>query len=73
MKFIATAGVSLIAIVERMGAEVKTVLAMEDLRKRLIHEGADIDYQSPAEFSRFVVDEISRWTGVVKKPKVRVD
>lgn len=56
-----------------MGAEVKTVLAMEDLRKRLIHEGADIDYQSPAEFSRFVVDEISRWTGVVKKPKVRVD
>ncbi len=61
------------AIVERMSAEVKTVLAMEDLRKRLIHEGADIDYQSPPEFSRFVVDEISRWTGVVKRAKVRVE
>lgn len=61
------------AIVERLGAEVKTVLAMEDLRKRLINEGADIDYQSPAEFSRFVVDEISRWTGVVKKAKVKVE
>jgi tripartite-type tricarboxylate transporter receptor subunit TctC len=61
------------AIVERMGAEVKTVLAMEDLRKRLIHEGADIDYQSPAEFSRFVVEEISRWSGVVKKAKVKAE
>ena len=60
-------------IVERMGAEVKTVLAMEDLKKRLIHEGADIDYQSPAEFGRFVVEEISRWSGVVKKAKVRLD
>ena len=61
------------AIVERLGTEVKTVLAMEDLRKRLIHEGADIDYLSPAEFSRFVVDEIGRWTGVVKKAKVKVE
>ena len=49
------------------------MLAMEDLRKRLIHEGADIDYLSPAEFSRFVVDEIGRWTGVVKKAKVKVE
>ena len=61
------------AIVDRLGADVKTVLGMEDLKKRLILEGADIDYQSPAEFSRFVVDEISRWTGVVKKAKVKVE
>ena len=32
------------AIVERLSAEVKTVLGMEDVRKRLIQEGADIDY-----------------------------
>ena len=62
-----------LAIVERLSAEVKTVLNMEDLRKRLIQEGADIDYQSPAEYHRFVVEEIVRWTGVVKKAKVKVD
>jgi tripartite-type tricarboxylate transporter receptor subunit TctC len=61
------------AIVERLSAEVKTVLGMEDVRKRLIQEGADIDYQSPAEYHRFVVEEIVRWTGVVKKAKVKVD
>ena len=61
------------AIVERLGAEVKTVLAMEDLKKRLTHEGADIDYQSPAEFGRFVVEEIARWSGVVKKAKVKLE
>lgn len=61
------------AIVERLGNEVKTILAMDDVKKRLINEGADIDYQSPAEFHRFVIEEISRWGGVVKKAKVRLD
>jgi tripartite-type tricarboxylate transporter receptor subunit TctC len=61
------------AIVERMGAETKTVLGMDDLRKRLTQEGADIDYQGPAEFGRFVLEEISRWGGVVKKAKVKLD
>ena len=61
------------AIVERLGTEVKTVLGMEDLKKRLIHEGADIDYQSPAAFSQFVVEEIARWGGVVKKAKVKLE
>jgi len=61
------------AIVERLGAEVKTLLGADDVRKRLIQEGADIDYQSPAEYHRFVVEEIVRWTGVVKKAKVKVE
>ena len=61
------------AIVERLSAEVKTLLGAEDVRKRLTQEGADIDYQSPAEYHRFVVEEITRWTGVVKKAKVKVE
>jgi tripartite-type tricarboxylate transporter receptor subunit TctC len=61
------------AIVERVSTEVKTVLSIEDLKKRLNQEGADIDYQSPVEYHRFVVEEIVRWTGVVKKAKVKID
>ena len=61
------------AIVERLTAEVKTILTLDDIRKRLTQEGADIDYQSPTEFHRFVIDEIGRWGGVVKKAKVKLD
>ncbi len=61
------------AIVERLSNEVKTILAMDDVKKRLVNEGADIDYQSPSEYHRFVVEEIVRWTGVVKKAKVKVE
>jgi len=61
------------AIVERLGNEAKIILAMDDVKKRLANEGADIDYQGPAEFHRFVIEEISRWGGVVKKAKVKVD
>jgi tripartite-type tricarboxylate transporter receptor subunit TctC len=61
------------AIVERLGADVKWALAQDDVKKRLVNEGADIDYQSPAEFGRFVVEEIGRWSGVVKKAKVKLD
>ena len=56
-----------------MSAEVKWALAQDDVKKRLVNEGADIDYQSPAEFSRFVVEEIGRWSGVVKKAKVKLE
>ena len=60
-------------IVERLTGEVRTILALDDIRKRLTQEGADIDYQGPIEFHRFVIDEIGRWGGVVKKAKVRLD
>ena len=60
-------------VVERLSSEVKWALTQEDVKKRLVSEGADIDYQGPAEYHRFVIEEINRWTGVVKKAKVRLD
>ena len=61
------------AIVQRLSAEVKWALSQDDVKKRLVNEGADIDYQGPAEYHQFVVDEIGRWGGVVKKAKVKLD
>ena len=60
-------------IVQRLSAEVKWALSQDDVKKRLVNEGADIDYQGPAEYHQFVVDEIGRWGGVVKKAKVKLD
>ena len=60
-------------IVQRLSAEVKWALSQDDVKKRLVNEGADIDYQGPAEYHQFVVDEIGRWGGVVKKARVRLD
>jgi tripartite-type tricarboxylate transporter receptor subunit TctC len=61
------------ATVERLSNEVKWALAQEDVKKRLTNEGADIDYLSPAEYHKFVVEEITRWGGVVKKARVKLE
>ena len=61
------------AIVERVSNEVKWALAQDEVKKRLINEGADIDYLGPADYHRYVIEEIGRWSGVVKKAKVKLD
>jgi len=42
-------------IVERLGKELKEVIAVDEVKKHFLSEGADIDYLSPAEFAPFVV------------------
>lgn len=61
------------AIVERVSNEVNWALAQDDVKKRLVSEGADIDYLGPTNYHRYVIEEIGRWGGVVKKAKVRLD
>jgi tripartite-type tricarboxylate transporter receptor subunit TctC len=60
-------------IVERLASEIKTSLAQEDLRKRLTHEGADIEPLFVGDFGRFVNAEIVKWGGVVKKAGVKLE
>jgi tripartite-type tricarboxylate transporter receptor subunit TctC len=60
-------------VIERLTSEVKWALAQDDIKKRLVSEGADIDYLGPADYHRYVIDEIGRWGGVVKKARVKLD
>ena len=60
-------------IIDRMSKETASALADPAVRKKLEEQGAEPAYMPPAEFSRFVVDETSRFAELVKDVGLRVD
>jgi len=55
-------------IVLRLNAEVAKALAAEDLKKRFDDMCLVAKSSAPEEFGRFLVAEMNRWKGLVKKP-----
>ena len=61
------------AIVDQMRSEVQKALAAPDIRERMINEGARPVGNSPAEFGRFLRDEIARWTNIIQQAGIKID
>ena len=60
-------------IVQRFRDEVAKALAMSDVREKLATQGVDPSGMQPAEFYKFVADEIERWTAVAKAANIKGD
>ena len=60
-------------VVARLNAEVVKILAMPDIRQRLVEGGSEVIGNSPEEADRFLQAEIARWGAVIKAAKIRVD
>jgi tripartite-type tricarboxylate transporter receptor subunit TctC len=58
-------------VVQRLNAELQKILAMEDVRKSLIGQGADVAGGSPADFAVFMRNEMDRWGPVVKAAGIK--
>jgi len=54
------------AIVERLGAGLTRMLVRPEMRRALAEQGADARPTSPAEFARYVANEVSRWREAVR-------
>ncbi len=52
--------------VERLASAVRKVLTNPEMRERLKSEGSDPVGSTPAEFSTFIRDEITKWAKVIK-------
>jgi tripartite-type tricarboxylate transporter receptor subunit TctC len=61
------------AIVARVHAEAVKTLQDPVIKQRFISEGADAVGSSPQQFSRFVADEIAKWTKVVKVSGIKAE
>ncbi len=61
------------AIVQRFRDEVAQAVAMPDVREKLATLGVDPSGMQPAEFARFVANEIERWTAVAKAANIKAD
>jgi len=61
------------AIVQRLNAELATILAMPDVRKTLSEQGADLQGGSAEDFATFMRNESARWREVVGRAGIKPD
>jgi tripartite-type tricarboxylate transporter receptor subunit TctC len=60
-------------IVGRLNAEIVKVMAIPEIRQRLIEGGSEVIANSPEAADRFLQSEIARWGAVVKAANIRAD
>jgi tripartite-type tricarboxylate transporter receptor subunit TctC len=61
------------AIINKLSADVLAVIARADVRERFLSDGAEPAGGSPAEFGRFIRDEIVKWRKVIQAAGIRID
>lgn len=61
------------AIVERLSTEVAKAMATPAVRERTTEQGAAPIGNTPAEFERFVRDEVAKWTRIIQRAGIRLD
>ena len=57
----------------KLNAELDALLKSDETKKRLESEGADILRMDPAQFARFLHDEIEKWGKVVKQAGITAE
>jgi tripartite-type tricarboxylate transporter receptor subunit TctC len=60
------------AIIDKLNAAFRDALAQPEARARLANLGADIAVSTPAEFGKFLAEELALWSGVVKAADIKV-
>ena len=58
-------------IIARLNTEIDKILKSPDLQKRFVNDGLEPMGGSPAEFEKFIRDEIAKYNRVVKAAKIQ--
>ncbi len=61
------------AVVMRVNADVKRILALPEIRDRLAGEGADVASSTPEEFAALIKSDMGKWLRVVKQSGAHAD
>jgi tripartite-type tricarboxylate transporter receptor subunit TctC len=61
------------AIVEKVSAEVARALANPAIRERATEQGATPVGNSPAQFERFVRDDVAKWTRIIQQAGIKLE
>lgn len=61
------------AVVHRLAQALATGMRAEDVRQRLLKDGADVVANTPAQFAELMRNETRRWAEVVRVSGARVD
>ena len=60
-------------IIDRLNKELKAILALDEVKKMFLNDGAEVDYLGPAEFGTFLEREMAQWARVIKKANIKVE
>jgi len=60
-------------IVDRLNKEINAVLADSKSKARLADFGASLLAGSPADFGRFLADEVEKWAKVVRAGNIKAE
>lgn len=60
-------------IVAKLNAAINEVVQLPDVQEKYAKQGVEADPMSPQSFSKLIRDEITKWSGVVRKAGVKVD
>ena len=60
-------------IIDRLSAELATVLKDDAVRARLAQSGEETRYSPPATFAPYVEGEIAKWSKVIREAKIAID
>ena len=60
-------------VIARLNRELRAVLGLPDIRKRLADTGGEVKPGSPEEMGRHVAGEIARWKRVVAQKKIELE
>jgi len=60
-------------IVKRLNTEIVAVLALPEIRERLLGQGVEARPTTPEEFARLIASDIARWAVVVKRAGLRAE
>jgi tripartite-type tricarboxylate transporter receptor subunit TctC len=61
------------AIVEQLSGEIAKSMALPAIRERALHDGATPVGNTPAQFDRFVREEIAKWTRIIRDAGIRLE
>jgi len=61
------------AVVEKLSQEIARVLALPDVREKLVQSGVEPVGSRPAEFGAFVARELAQWSKVIRDANLRAE
>jgi len=61
------------AMAQRLNAEIKKILAMPDIAKKITELGGDVRTDTPEQFATWLSTAIADWGAVVKAENIQID
>lgn len=62
-----------VAVIRRFNSELAAVVAIDEIRERLLAAGVDARVSTPADFQDRIAKDVVRWAEVVKKARIAVE